>query len=164
MLNSTFHSEQDHFARAREWQEHFQRELDPYGGGQMPSPVYGEFANKALRKMCVKVKRQFLPQQHPLYQVQYKGLPADALGPFVNKLIEACKTEAYNPATVPPGEFRQITKIDTANGHKSIEFVGQELFVKQMGIPGRRAVIRNPTTHPGWFPKEVPSVWLTGRR
>jgi hypothetical protein len=154
MLNN-IHPDQEHFAVARGWQEHFQRELEPYGGGQMPAPVYGESANQSLRKMCVQVKRQFLQTNHPMYQVQYKALPADALPPFVNKLIEACKAEAYNPVTVPPGQFRQITKRDS-NGQQITEFVGQESFVKQMTIPGRRARIRNPTDNPGWFQREVP--------
>jgi hypothetical protein len=28
--------------------------------------------------------------------------------------------------------------------------------------PGRVAKIRTPDTHPGWFPKEIPSVWMSG--
>jgi hypothetical protein len=165
MLDSTFHPDQEHFARAREWQAHYQTQLEPYGGGQVPAPVYGESTNAYRRKMCKQFKRQFLPQTHALWDVSFTGtdrIPSDALDPFENQLIEACKTEAYNPSTVPIGTLRQITKLDN-NGHKIIEFVGQESFVKQMGIPGRRAKIRNPTTDPGWFPREVPSVWLTGR-
>jgi hypothetical protein len=48
-------------------------------------------------------------------------------------------TEYHNPNNVPKGEFRAIKKTDS-NGTKFIEFIGQDCFVKFMGIPGRRVV------------------------
>jgi len=73
------------------------------------------------------------------------------------------KKEAENPNTVPPGEFRQVMVDNPYTGRvDAIKFVGPECFVKGMGRL-RLAKIRTPDTHPGWFPKEVPSVWLSRR-
>jgi hypothetical protein len=57
--------------------------------------------------------------------------------PWATGTIAACKVEAFNPATVPRGEMREIVKTD-ANGLKVRHFIGQDCFVKQMGRPGRR--------------------------
>jgi len=54
-------------------------------------------------------------------------------------LLPACRTEAFNPLTVPRGEIREVVKTDV-NGLKVRNFIGQESFVKQMMRPGRRVV------------------------
>jgi hypothetical protein len=81
-----------------------------------------------------------LPQNHPLYGVQFRGLKADALPVFEQQLLPAVVTEANNPAHVPPGELRKIEEMDEFGKLKMIRFVGQESFVKAMGRPGRRVV------------------------
>ena len=164
-MNAPFHPDHEHSAAAREYQEYVQRELEPYGVGQVPGHVGGEKFYAYKRKTDALIKRQFLPRTHELWNVNFTGpnrIPTEALKPFEDQLIAACKVEAYNPATVPLGELRQITKRDS-NGQKIHEFVGQESFVKQFSRPGRLAKIRSPDTHPGWFPKEVPSAWMKGR-
>jgi hypothetical protein len=86
------------------------------------------------------LKRTFLPQNHELYQIQCRALPADALNPLEAQLLQACVVEAYNPIHVPPGELRTIEELDEYGKLKTIRWIGQESFVKQMGRPGRRVV------------------------
>ena len=61
------------------------------------------------------------------------------LSGFEDMLLPACRTEAFNPLTVPRGEIREVVKTDV-NGLKVRNFIGQESFVKQMMRPGRRVV------------------------
>jgi hypothetical protein len=70
--------------------------------------------------------------------VQYRGLKADALAVFEPQLLSACVTEAENPQHVPAGELRKIDRLDEYGKVKTIDWVGQESFVKAMGRPGRR--------------------------
>ena len=86
------------------------------------------------------MKRTFLPQNHELYLIQCRALPADALNPLEAQLLQACVVEAYNPIHVPPGELRTIEELDEYGKLKTIRWIGQESFVKQMGRPGRRVV------------------------
>jgi hypothetical protein len=74
-------------------------------------------------------------------------MPADALDVFDGQLCQACEQEAYNPNTVPPGQFRTVPEIG-ADGLKVIKFIGPESFVKQMTRPGRRVVSFNTTNGP----------------
>jgi hypothetical protein len=86
------------------------------------------------------MKRTFLPQNHPLYQVQFRGLRHDGLPVFEQQLLPAVVEEANNPAHVPPGELRKIEERDEFGQLKMTRFVGQESFVKAMGRPRRRVL------------------------
>jgi hypothetical protein len=157
-------TDQDHFNACRLWQEQVDNHLQ-YVGGRAPQPVIGQKTNNYVRETCRTLKRTFLPQNHELYRVQWRELPGDALQALVPQLLDACVKEAENPDTVTPGEFRQVKVHNPYTGRvDAIKFIGPESFVKAMGRPGRLAKIRTPDTHPGWFPKEVPSVWLSGAR
>lgn len=85
------------------------------------------------------LKKTFIPPTHDLYKVNMRGLPADVLSGFEEMLLPACRTEAFNPLTVPRGEIREVMKTD-ANGLKVRHFIGQESFVKQMMRPARRVI------------------------
>jgi len=107
----------------------------------MPSeqqPVLGTTVNDYRRETLRNLKRTFLPQNHDLYQVQFRQLPADVLQVFEPQLLQACVVEANNPAHVPPGELRKIEEFDQYGQVKTIRFVGPESFVRQMMRPGRR--------------------------
>jgi hypothetical protein len=54
------------------------------------------------------------------------------------QLLNACVVEAYNPQHVPVGELRKIEELDEYGKLKTIRWIGQESFVKQMGRAGRR--------------------------
>jgi hypothetical protein len=143
-------SEQDHFSAARQYQEYFDHTLRRIGM-RAPQPILGETVNHYRRETLRQLKRTFLPEVHPLYKVQMRALKADALQALEPQVLQACLQEANNPRTVEPGQFRKIEEFDESGTIRSIRFVGPESFVRSMGVPGRRARIRNPTTEPAWF-------------
>ena len=131
-------SEKEHFDTARRWQEHYQAAVEDIGLN-IPPPTLGQTTNDYRREMMRLLKKTFLTPSHDLYKVQMRDLPSEVLPQFENMLLPACRTEAFNPLTVPKGEIRTVVKTD-ANGLKVRHFIGQESFVKAMGRPGRRVV------------------------
>ena len=138
-------SPQQHFEASRKWQEHYQREVEDIGLN-IPPPTLGQSTNDYRREMMRLMKKTFLPQAHELSRVNMRGLPDTALAGIELALLPAVKVEAFNPLTVPKGEFREIVKTD-ANGLKTRCFVGQEHFTKFMGRPGRLAKFRPLSIH-----------------
>jgi hypothetical protein len=138
-------SAQEHFDASRRFQEYFDSTLRQVGL-RAPQPVLGQSVNDYRREVLRMAKRKFLPQNHPLYEVQYRGLKADALDALEPQLMQAVVKEANNPAHVPPGEFRKIEELDESGALRMIRFIGPECFVKQMMRPGRRVVSFN-TSH-----------------
>src|SRR5256886_16627018 len=128
---------EQHFDAARKFQAFYDEALRKVGM-RARQPVLGETVNNYRRETLRNLKRTFLPQNHDLYQVQYRQLKADALPILESQLLQACVVEANNPVHVPPGELRKIEELDEYGKLKTIRFVGQESFVKQMGRPGRR--------------------------
>jgi hypothetical protein len=166
MEGMTMATNQQHFEACQKWQKFFDDHLRDVGATAPPF-IPGQTSDDYIRESCRTFKRTFLPQNHDLYRVQWRdrdGLRSDALHVLVPQLMDACKREAENPNTVTPGEFRKITRRNPYGQVTEHVFIGPESFVKRMGRPGRLARIRNPTTDPGWFPRETPSVWLTGRK
>ena len=129
---------QQHFDAARRWQEHYQAQVEDLGCN-IPPPTLGQSTNDYRREMMRLLKQTFIPTNHDLYKVQMRSLPDDVLAGFEQMLLPACKTEAFNPMTVPKGEIREVVKVD-ANGLKVRNFIGQDSFVKFIGRPGRRVV------------------------
>src|SRR6516165_5693652 len=131
-------SPKEHFEASRKWQEHYQKEVEDIGLN-VPSPVLGQTTNNYRREMMRLLKKTFIPTTHDLYKVQMRQLPDDVLAGFEQMLLPACRTEAFNPLTVPKGEIREVVKVD-ANGLKTRCFIGQDHFTKFMMRPGRRVV------------------------
>jgi len=130
-------SEQEHFNAARKFQEFYDNTLRKVGM-RAPQPTLGQTVNDYRRETLRTLKRTLLPQVHELYKVNYRGLPADVLNPFEAQLLSAVVVEANNPIHVPVGELRKIEELDEYGKLKTIRWIGQESFVKQMGRPGRR--------------------------
>ena len=130
-------SEQEHFDAARKFQAFYDETLRKVGM-RAPQPVLGQTVNTYRRETLRTLKRTFLPQNHELYRIQFRGLPADVLNPFEAQLLSAVVVEANNPIHVPVGELRKIEELDEYGKLKTIRWIGQESFVKQMGRPGRR--------------------------
>jgi hypothetical protein len=129
---------QQHFDASRRWQEHYQAAVEDIGLN-IPPPTLGQSTNDYRREMMRLLKKTFIPPTHDLFKVQMRQLPDDVLAGFEQMLLPACKTEAFNPLTVPRGEIREVVKTDV-NGLKVRHFIGQDSFVKFMGVPGRRVV------------------------
>src|SRR5262249_23928204 len=130
-------SEQDHFDASRKFQAYYDEALRKIGA-RAPQPILGETVNHYRRETLRNLKRTFLPQNHDLYQVQCRQLPADALQVFEPQFLEACVVEANNPAHVPAGELRKIEEMDEYGKVRMIKWIGPERFVRQMMRPGRR--------------------------
>ena len=131
-------TEQEHFDASRKFQAYYDEALRKVGM-RAPQPVR-ETVNHYRREALRTMKKTFLPQNHPLYQVQMRELKADALQVFEPQVLQACVVEANNPVHLEPGELRKIEELDQYGQVRMIKWIGQESFVKQMGRPGRRVV------------------------
>jgi hypothetical protein len=141
---------QEHFDAARKFQEYYDNTLRTIGL-RAPQPTLGESVNDYRRKVLLMAERTFLPKSHELRQFSLDDVKADALQVLEPQFLEAFVTEAENPAHVPPGEIRKIERLDEFGKVKTIDWVGQESFVKQMGRPGRSARLFNERTRE-WYP------------
>jgi hypothetical protein len=131
-------TDQQHFEASRQFQAYYDETLRSVGT-RAPAPSLGQSCNDYRREVLRQLKRTFLPQNHDLYQVQYRGLRADALDAFEPQLLQAVVKEARNPENLPPGEIRPI-EVRGPDGQKWIDWIGRESFVKQMMRPGRRVL------------------------
>src|SRR6516165_5257589 len=114
---------EEHLSASLRFQEYYDETLRKVGL-RAPQPILGQTVNDYRRETLRTIKRTFLPQTHPLYEVQYRGLKADALDVLEPQLLETAKVEAFNPNTVTPGEFREIVKVNPHNDYKERMFVG----------------------------------------
>jgi hypothetical protein len=107
---------------------------------QTPQPTLGQSVNDYRRETLRRLKRTYLPEIHPLHQVQYRSLRSDALAALEPQLLAAVVSEANNPEYVPPGELKKVERLDEYGKVRCVEFVDQERSVKQMMRPGRRVL------------------------
>ena len=131
-------SQQEHFDQARKFQAYYDDTLRKVGM-RAPQPILGQTCNDFRRETLRTIKRTFL-QNHEFSKINCRGLPADALQAYEPQFLKAAVDEAYNPIHVPPGELRKIEEMDEYGKVKTVRFIGQDCFVKQMGRPGRRVV------------------------
>ena len=122
---------QQHFDKAREWQEEFDNVLQNIGSRAM-QPTLGQSCSDYVREQMRMIKKTFLPPSHPLYRVNMRGLSADAINPIWSELKQAAPVEARNPITVPEGEFREIVTTNPGNGQKVHEFIGRDNFLTKL--------------------------------
>jgi len=140
---------EEHLSACLKFQEYYDVTLRQVGM-KAPQPTLGQTCNDYRRETLRTIKRTFLPENHPLYEVQYRALKADALGVLEPQLLKAAVVEANNPCHVPAGELRKIERLDEFGKVKTIDWIGQESFVKAMTRPGRRVQsFRTPTDHSG---------------
>jgi hypothetical protein len=130
---------------ARIYQKRYDDALSPWDM-RAPGPTLGEDITDYRAKLAILAKKQ-LPPDHAMRKVQYRRLDSDVFDNFEPQLLQAVRQAAYDPATVPPGEFRVVPQIDS-NGMKINTFIGPESFVKAMGRPGRRVVSFNTSNGP----------------
>ena len=130
---------EEHLSASLKFQEYYDTTLRKIGM-RAPQPVLGQSCNTYRREVLRTIKRTFLPQNHPLYQVQMRALKADALGALEPQVLQAAVVEANNPCHVPAGELRKVEELDDYGKLKTIKWIGPESFVKAMGRAGRRVV------------------------
>jgi hypothetical protein len=130
---------QEHAEKISSYRVYYNRLLEPIGF-QSPTPKAGQRGGEYRRQALQTFADSLLPQSHTFAQMPWtdkERMPYDVLKNFEPQLLQHCVTEYQNPANVPYGTLREITKT-TTNGAKTITFVGQDCFVKFMGRPGRR--------------------------
>jgi hypothetical protein len=132
-------SAEEHLSACLKFQEYYDDTLRKVGM-RAPQPTLGQTVNDYRRETLRTIKRTFLPQNHPLYQVQMRALKADALGALEPQVLQAAVVEANNPCHVPAGELKKVERLDQYGQVKTIDWIGQESFVKAMTRPGRRVV------------------------
>ena len=108
-------------------------------GFRAPAPTIGQDPQDYRRDLAVMAKKQ-LPHGHELRKMKLWRLPRDVFETFEPQIYNACREAASRPDSVPPGEMREIVKVNPQNGHKEIHFLGRESFVRDMGRPGRHVV------------------------
>jgi hypothetical protein len=91
MSDSTFEEKQQMTIRAD--QSRYDEILRKIGR-RAPEPVLGQSRLDYQRETCRMMKRAFLPQNHPLYKVNWRGLKADALNALEGDLLAAVQVEA----------------------------------------------------------------------
>jgi len=73
-----------------------------------------------------------------LRRLKLWGMPANVFARFEPMIYDACAKAVARNDTVPPGEMREIVRVDPVTGFKEVRFYGQESFVKAMNREGRR--------------------------
>jgi hypothetical protein len=135
-------SKEAHYDANRQWQEHYDNKLAQIGM-RAPAPVLGQTTRDYRIDTLVKAKKEFIPRTHKLRQFSLDDVTdATTFDNFDRQIIDTAIVEAQNPANVPPGTLRRITKEHPQSGHKMNVFYGQDHFVKLMPNyrPGRRVV------------------------
>jgi hypothetical protein len=132
-------------ASARVYQQRYDDALQSWNL-RAPAPVLGEPIAEYRAKLAILAKKQ-LPEDHEMRKVQYRRLDAAIFDNFEPQLLTAVSRAAYDPSSVPLGQFRIVPETDS-NGMRMNRFIGQEHFTKQMGRPGRRVVSFNTPNGP----------------
>ena len=79
---------EEHLSACLKFQEFYDDTLRKVGM-RAPQPVLGTTVNDYRRETLRNLKRTFLPQTHPLYEVQFRQLKADALSILEPQLLQA---------------------------------------------------------------------------
>ena len=124
-------------ASARVYQERYDNALAPWGV-RANAPTLGQDINDYRREHVKRIKA-LLPEGHELRSVKVWKLPADAFVVIEPQILAASSKSAFHPTSAPAGTIQRRESTDS-NGHKSINFIGQESFVKQMMPPTRRVI------------------------
>lgn len=133
-------SPQEHYQASRRFQAYYDETLRDIGT-RAPEPTLGQTVNDYRREVLRTIKRTFLPPAHDLYKVNYRGLKADALDVFEPQLLKTAKVEAFNPATVEPGQYREIVTTGP-DGYKERRFIGPRHFTFDMTRVRGRTTLR----------------------
>ena len=108
-------------------------------GVRAPAPVLGQSV-RDYRRETLRMLKYTLPEDHPLRQVNYRGLRTDSLNALEPQVMAAFKAEKVNPNKLADGEYKPVPKLNPYGQVQETRFIGKESFVKFMGRPGRRVV------------------------
>jgi hypothetical protein len=140
-----------------EFRELYNTALNPVGF-LAPPPVAGERVGGYRRRAVQIFADSLLPQRNEYAKIDYTDkdkVPFGAFKNFESKVLEACQTEAVNPANVPKGELKKIDVINNQTGRvEKHMWIGQDHFIK---LPNFGCQIQMKGGHrPG---RRVTSFW-----
>jgi hypothetical protein len=133
-------------AACRVYQERYEPAFTPWNR-TAPAPPVGMSPNKYRRQLMEMAQQYISPYSEfkSLRDIPVATVSFDVLSRFEPQFMEACRSSAKDPRTVPPGEFREVPVTDR-NGMTIKTFIGQESFVKGFTRPCRRVKSFN-TSH-----------------
>ena len=139
-------------ARQRALATHYQQRADSVfaeWGTRAKQRVEGEDPEDYRRDLCVQAKKM-LPYSddrpspdststfRELRKLKLWSMSPEVFANFEPLIYDACAKAVARNDTVPPGEMREIVRVDPVTGFKEVRFYGQESFVKAMNREGRR--------------------------
>lgn len=127
--------ELDPIFRVQEYYDQILREV----GVRAPQPTLGQSVRQ-YRQEALRSLKYSLPEDHPLRQVNFRGLRSDSLDAFEPQVFSAFKAAKVSPAKLADGELKAVPKLNAYGIPTETRFIGKESFVKFMGRPGRRVV------------------------
>jgi hypothetical protein len=95
---------QEHFDRAREFQEYYQDAVNEIGL-RIPGTNTDWSANKYRRETVHSLAKATL-QNHELGTIDYRECPIDAFNVYEPQVLKAAVTERRNPANYAPGDIK----------------------------------------------------------
>jgi hypothetical protein len=118
-------------------------------GTRAPAPVEGERAG-VYRKRLYEHLRRKLPSDHEWASVRADDIPPSAASQIERLVISAAMAEGLRPseANLPrDGSLLRRDTVDDMSGQRTINWAGQESFIKGLSRPGQRVVrFFNPRT------------------
>lgn len=111
-------------------------------GNEVPAPVDDEAPSRYRARLFNRLARRLSPD-HDLASVRADDVSSSptVFDNFEKLLLDAAKAEGEKPsvANLPPsGEMVARHRTDADTGSRVTEFFGRELFIKSMGLPGRK--------------------------
>jgi hypothetical protein len=129
----------------REQKTQYQASVDSlyHAWNQAPPVPVSDESPRRYRRRVLKDMQRHLPPGSPFSSMRLTSLPKNddaALNIIGDKIKDAFQAALTDPATVAPGDFREIRLDDPRSGQRISSFVGRESFVKLMGSPCRQVV------------------------
>jgi hypothetical protein len=117
-------------------------------GTRAKQRVEGEDPEDYRRDLCVQAKKLLpysddkpapdLPSFRVLRKLKLWSMSPEVFARFEPMVYQAAAVAYARDDTVPPGELREVTKIDPVTGYKEVRFYGRQSFVRDMNREGRR--------------------------
>jgi hypothetical protein len=134
-------------ATARAYQQRADSAFEPWNM-RAPALVAGESLIDCRRRLARLAQKQ-LPEDHQLRGFKISRLDDDVFEGFEPQFFAEAKAAALRPDSAAPGQLREVTRVNPANGQKFVEFLGERSFVHDFKAPARR--VASFTTDDGKF-------------
>jgi hypothetical protein len=125
--------EADNRSACVQYQTFFNDSFCQHVGTTPFAPIEGESVDHYRARFCNHVKRTYLRRDRDLSNVGFHELSRQNMNAFTKlerQLLAEARVDAWDPATVAPGELRAIPRRDPLTNHvKTIDYIGSRSFV-----------------------------------